>query len=168
MLSLTYEIPCYYNKNDKNQDGKCEKMIPLVKTYLAPKNEMMSAIEDILYSGYIAVGDSVNEFEVQFGNYIGNKNVVALNSGTAALHIALELIGIKAGDEVISTPMTSEATNTTIAITGAKIVWADVDPATGLLDPVSVESRITDKTKAIMVVVIWINLTNYLKNTIFQ
>ncbi len=127
-------------------------MIPLVKTYIAPKKEMMPAIENILYSGYIAIGDTVKEFENSFADYIDNPYVVALNSGTGALHIALELIGVKEGDEVISTPMTSEATNTTIAITGAKVVWADVDSETGLLDPDSVESKITEKTKAIMLV----------------
>ncbi len=127
-------------------------MIPLVKTFIAPKEEMMPAIEKTLYSGYIAIGDDVKEFEKEFGTYIDNPNVIALNSGTGALHIALELIGAGYGDEVISTPMTSEATNTTIAITGAKVVWADVDKRTGLLDPDSVEAKITEKTKAIMLV----------------
>lgn len=75
-----------------------------------------------------------------------------VHSGTAALHIALLLLNIGPGDEVISTPMTSEPTNTTIALTGARIVWADVDPETGLLDPKSVRSKITEKTKAIMLV----------------
>lgn len=129
-----------------------EKTIPLVKPYIAPKEEMMPAIEKILYSGYIAIGEAVLDFEKVFGSYINNDNVVALNSGTGALHIALELIGVQSGDEVISTPMTSEATNTTISITGAKVVWADVDPKTGLLDPDSVESKISEKTKAIMLV----------------
>lgn len=129
-----------------------KRQIPLVKTYIAPKEEMMSAIEEILYSGYIAIGQSVYDFEKAFGAYIDNDNVIALNSGTGALHIALELIGVGNGDEVISTPMTSEATNTTISITGAKVVWADVDPKNGLLDPDSVESKITEKTKAIMLV----------------
>lgn len=126
--------------------------IPLVKTYIAPREEMMPAIEKTLYSGYIAIGEDVALFEEEFGQYLGNPNIVALNSGTAALHIALELIGVKTGDEVISTPMTSEATNVAIAITGATIVWADVDPKTGLIDPDSVISKITDKTKAIMLV----------------
>lgn len=127
-------------------------MIPLVTTYIAPREEMMPAIENILYSGYIAIGDAVKNFENDLAAFLDNQNVIALNSGTGALHIALELIGVGAGDEVISTPMTSEATNTTIAITGAKVVWADVDPRTGLLDPDSVESKITEKTKAIMLV----------------
>ncbi len=127
-------------------------MIPLVKTFIAPKEEMMPAIESTLYSGYIAVGEETAEFETELGNFIDNKNVVALNSGTAALHIAMELMGIGIGDEVISTPMTSEPTNIAIKMSGAHVVWADVDPDTGLLDPEDVEKRITEKTKAIMLV----------------
>lgn len=127
-------------------------MIPLVKSYIAPKEEMMPAIENILYSGYIAEGESVYEFEKEFGCYIKNSNLLSLNSGTAALHIALMLIGVGSGDEVISTAMTAEPTNTTIALTGAKIVWGDVDVKTGLLDPSDVQKKITEKTKAIMLV----------------
>ena len=127
-------------------------MIPLVKPYIANKEKMMPQIEEILYSGYIAEGEAVYQFEKEFGDYIGNPNVLMVNSGTAALHIALLLLNIGPGDEVISTAMTAEPTNTTIAITGAKIVWADVDEATGLLDPQSVRSKITEKTKAIMLV----------------
>lgn len=127
-------------------------MIPLVRPYIAPKAEMMPALEKILYSGYIAEGSAVYEFESEFGSLIQNQNVITLNSGTAALHIALELLNIKTGDEVISTPMTAEPTNTTIALTGAKIVWADVDEDTGLISPASIREKITERTKAIMVV----------------
>ena len=127
-------------------------MIPLVKPFIAPREEMMPAIEKILYSGYIAVGEAVDQFEAEFGNYIGNPNVLSLNSGTAALHIALLLLGVREGDEVISTAMTAEPTNTTIALTGARIVWADVDVNTGLPDPQSVREKITERTKAIMLV----------------
>ena len=127
-------------------------MIPLVKPYIAPADEMMPEIQKILYSGYIAEGDAVYKFEEEFGNYLENSRVLALNSGTAALHIALTLLNIGEGDEVISTPMTAEPTNTTIALTGAKVVWGDVDVNTGLLDPKSVRQKITEKTKAIMLV----------------
>lgn len=127
-------------------------MIPLVKPYIAPASEMMPAIENILYSGYIAESEPVWNFQEQFGKYIGNHNTLMVHSGTAALHIAMMVLDIGPGDEVISTPMTSEPTNTTIALTGAKIVWGDVDPNTGLLDPKSVREKITERTKAIMLV----------------
>ena len=127
-------------------------MIPLVKPYIAPREELLPEIEKVLYSGYIAEGEAAWKFENGLKSFIGNENLLAVQSGTAALHLALLQLGIGAGDEVISTPMTSEPTNTTIAITGAKVVWADVDPNTGLLDPESVRNKITEKTKAIMLV----------------
>ncbi len=127
-------------------------VIPLIKPVIAPKNEMMPEIEKILYSGYIAEGQAVYNFESEFAKYIQNDNVLALNSGTGALHIALTLLNIKEGDEVISTAMTAEPTNTTIKLMGAKVVWGDVDSKTGLLDPTSVREKITERTKAIVVV----------------
>lgn len=127
-------------------------MIPLVKPYIAPAEELMPEIESILYSGYIAEGEKVYEFERKFSEYIGNPYCLSLYSGTAALHIALLLAGVGAGDEVISTALTAEPTNVTIKLVGAKVVWGDVDPKTGLLSPDSVRSLITSKTKAIMLV----------------
>lgn len=127
-------------------------MLPLVKPYIAPRDELMPEIERVLYSGYIAEGEAAWRFEDGFKEFLGNPNTLVVQSGTAALHLALLLLNVEPGDEVISTPMTSEPTNTVIAITGAKVVWADVDPNTGLLDPKSVREKITDKTKAIMLV----------------
>lgn len=127
-------------------------MIPLVKPFIAPREELMPEIERVLYSGYIASGREVVKFEDLLKTALDNKKCLALNSGSAALHIAFVLLGLGVGDEVISTAMTAEPTNTTIAQTGAKIVWGDIDPRTGLLDPDSVESKITTKTKAIVLV----------------
>lgn len=127
-------------------------MIPLVKPYIAPAIEMIPAIQKVLYSGYIAEGEAAWKFEENFGKFIGNPNTLVVQSGTAALHLALLLLNVGPGSEVISTPMTSEPTNTVIAITGAKIVWADIDPNTGLLDPKAVREKITERTKAIMLV----------------
>lgn len=127
-------------------------MIPLVKTLMPPREHLMPRLEEVLYSGYIAQGEIVNDFEKAFSDYLGVENCLSVNSGSSALHIALLLAGVKAGDEVISTPITAEPTNTVIAQTGAKIVWADIDPNTGNIDPDDVENKITNKTKAIMVV----------------
>ena len=127
-------------------------MIPLIKPYIAPRDELMPEIEKVLYSGYIAEGEAAWSFEDGLKTLLQNPNVLAVQSGTAALHLALLSLNIGPGDEVISTPMTSEPTNTTIAITGARIVWADVDRKTGLLDPQSVREKITEHTKAIMLV----------------
>lgn len=127
-------------------------MIPIVKPYLPPSNELMPALEKIIYSGYIAEGDAVKEFEKELSKYLGNEFVLTLNSGTAALHLALMLAGVKEGDEVISTPLTAEPTNVAILQAGAKVVWADIDERTGSLSPSSVRAKITSKTKAIMIV----------------
>lgn len=127
-------------------------MIPIVKPFMPPKEDLIPAIEETLYSGYIAEGEKVYEFERMFGEYVNNQFCLSVNSGTAALHIALLLIGVGKGDEVISTVLTAEPTNVVIKLTGAKVVWADVDEQTGLLDPTSVREKITPRTKAIMLV----------------
>jgi perosamine synthetase len=127
-------------------------MIPLIKTLIPPKETLMPRLEEVLYSGYIAQGEVVDKFEEKLSEYLGNKNCLTVNSGSAALHISLILAGVKVGDEVISTPITAEPTNTVISQTGAKIVWADIDPNTGNISPDDVEKKITSKTKAIMVV----------------
>jgi len=127
-------------------------MIPLIKPFLPEPEKLMPALETAIYSGYIAEGEQVYDFERRFGAYIQNNNMIAVSSGTGALHIALTMIGVSKGDEVISTALTAEPTNTTIALTGAKVVWADVEADTGLLDPNSVRAMITERTKAIMLV----------------
>lgn len=127
-------------------------ILPLVKPFLPRKEVLMPQLEKILYSGYIAEGEAAAEFEQKLSDLIGNPFCVLVNSGTAALHIALTLIGVREGDEVISTALTAEPTNTTIALTGAEVVFADVDLATGLISVDSIESLITNKTKAIMIV----------------
>lgn len=106
---------------------------------------------DVIHSGYITQGPAVERFEELFGAFIGNPNVVAVNSCTSALTLALRLANVGPGDEVITTPMTCTATNLPILSFGAKIVWADIDPETGLVDPKSVEKLINPNTKAVMV-----------------
>lgn len=127
-------------------------MIPIVKVKMAPKEVLMPTIEQVLYSGMLAEGEIVYKFEEAFSHKFGLKNSLAMSSGTAALHAALALAGVGPGDEVISTPMTAEPTNTSILYCGAKVIWADVDPTSGNIDPSSVESLVTPKTKAILCV----------------
>lgn len=127
-------------------------MIPLVKTNIPSREKLMPELEKVLYSGYVAQGEQVELFERAFENYIGSGFSLSVNSGTAALHIALILAGVKPGDEVVSTAMTAEPTNVAIKMVGAKIRYADIDYNTGNIDPASIESCINDATKAIMVV----------------
>jgi perosamine synthetase len=127
-------------------------MIPLIKTSIPPREVLMPRLEQVLYSGYVAQGEVVEEFERKFEGYIGGGNTLSLNSGTAALHIALILAGVKEGDEVISTALTAEPTNVAIKMVGAKVRWADVDSTTGNISAVAIENAINSKTKAIIVV----------------
>ncbi|WP_245712065.1 DegT/DnrJ/EryC1/StrS family aminotransferase [Flavobacterium gillisiae] len=112
----------------------------------------MPRLEEVLYSGYVAQGEAVELFERKFEGYIGGGHTLSLNSGTAALHIALILAGVKEGDEVISTALTAEPTNVAIKMVGAKIRWADVDYKTGNISVTTIEKVINAKTKAIIVV----------------
>jgi dTDP-4-amino-4,6-dideoxygalactose transaminase len=127
-------------------------MIQLVKTCLPPPEVLLPKLEEVLYSGYIAQGEIVEKFERKFEDFIGKGYSLSLNSGTAALHIALILAGVKTGDEVISTPLTAEPTNVAIKMAGAKVRWADIDYDTGNISPDSIEKAINKKTKAILVV----------------
>lgn len=127
-------------------------MLPLIKTYIPPREILMPKIEEVLYSGYIAQGEVVENFERKFEEFIGSGYTLSLNSGTAALHIALILAGVKEGDEVISTAMTAEPTNVAIKMVGAKVRWADVNYETGNIAPKAIENAINEKTKAIIVV----------------
>lgn len=127
-------------------------MIPLVKTFLPAPDVLMPELERVLYSGYVAQGEQVELFERSFENYIGSGHALSLNSGTAALHIALVLCGVTVGDEVISTALTAEPTNVAIKMVGAKIRYADIDFETGNISPESIEANINPHTKAIMVV----------------
>ena len=113
---------------------------------------VIKPLKEVLFSGLITQGPKVDEFEEKLANFIGNKKILTVNSGTSALHLALDLANVQEGDEVISTPMTCTATNWPILAHRAKIVWADIDPDTGNIDTESIKRCITKKTKAIMVV----------------
>ena len=105
---------------------------------------------DTLQSGWLAKGPKTLEFEAKFAKYVGAKYAVAMNSCTAALHIALIAAGVGKGDEVITTSMTFAASVNTILHVGAKPVFVDIDLNTGLIDVNKIEEKITEKTKAIV------------------
>ncbi|MTD30775.1 DegT/DnrJ/EryC1/StrS aminotransferase family protein [Planomicrobium sp. YIM 101495] len=125
-----------------------DKFIP----YCLPditEREIKEVIET-LESGWLAKGPKTIEFEEKFAKYVGAKYAVAMNSCTAALHIALIAGGVKPGDEVITTSMTFAASVNTILHVGATPVFVDIDPETGLIDIDKIEEKITEKTKAIV------------------
>lgn len=117
------------------------------------REEAIEAVSNVLRSGWIGCGGVTKQLEEDFQRYLETTNrCIAVMSATDALEIALQLLDIKAGDEVITTSITFISTNHTILYTGATPVFADVDPTTGSLDPKSIEQKITNKTKAIVVV----------------
>ena len=126
-------------------------MLPIVKVSIPSKEILMKELENVLYSGMIAEGEVVYRFEEEFAEHFGLPFALAMSSGTAALHAALVHCGV-AGGEVVTTSMTAEPTNVAILQAGGIPVFADVDPSSGNLDPLSIEQKITSKTKAIMVV----------------
>lgn len=127
-------------------------MLPIVKVRMPPADTLMPVLENVLYGGMLAEGEQVYEFERRFAAQFDLPHVLGFSSGTGALHVALLSCGVEPGDEVITTSMTAEPTNTTILQTGAIPVFADVDADTGNLDPHAVEASIGPKTRAILVV----------------
>lgn len=125
-------------------------MIPLFKVFMPESVE--KPLMETLFSGFIGQGKKVDLFEKKLSDFIGAPHVLSLNSATSALQLALRLSDVGAGDEVITTPMTCTATNMPILAMGAKIVWADIDPCVGNISVESIEKKITNKTKAIVVV----------------
>lgn len=113
--------------------------------------EVEERVGEVLRSGYVTEGPKVKEFEKALSEFLGTP-AITLNSATSALTLSLRLAGVGAGDEVITTPMTCQATNVPIMAMGATPVWADVDPRTGLIDPSSILERLTPRTKAVMTV----------------
>ena len=113
-------------------------------------NEEIDEVVQCLRSGWLTTGHKTKQFEKEFAEFIGARHALAVNSCTAALHLALEAIGIGPGDEVITTPMTFTATAAVIEHLGARPVFADVDPRTLNIDAAAIERRISDRTKAIL------------------
>lgn len=111
--------------------------------------EEINEVAETLRSGWLTTGPRVARFERDFSEYVGSEHALAVNSATAALHLALVALNIGPGDEVITTPMTFCATAQAILHVGAQPVLADVGPD-GNIDPSAIERRITPRTRAII------------------
>jgi dTDP-4-amino-4,6-dideoxygalactose transaminase len=118
---------------------------------MAPiRAEINEAIARTLDNCSFCLGPDVARFEKNFASYCGVKHAVAFNSGTSALHVAMRLLDLQPGDEVITTPFTFIATSWAVVYTGAKPVFVDICDDSFTLDPGQVEKAITAKTKAIL------------------
>src|SRR5437588_3761783 len=109
-------------------------------------------VVDSMRSGWLTTGPKTKRFEREFASYIGAAHAIAVNSGTAAMHLALDAIGLQPGDEVIVPVYTFTATAEVVVYFRARPVFVDVDPITCNLDPAQLEKCITPRTRAIMVV----------------
>lgn len=124
--------------------------IDLKTQYQSLKDLINSRIQAVLDHGQYIMGPEIKELEDKLAEYVGVKHCITCASGTDALLIAMMALGVKAGDEVITTPFTFIATGEMIALIGVKPVFIDIDPKTYNLSPVLIEAAITPKTKAIM------------------
>jgi len=122
--------------------------IPLSRADIT--EEEIEAVSSVLRSPYLSLGPKLAEFENSFASYIGRKRAVAVNSGTSGLFLAMKALGIGQGDEVITTSFTFISSATTIMMTGACPVFVDIDLDNLNIDPAKIESKITEKTKAIL------------------
>lgn len=123
-------------------------MIPLIKPYIT--EEVKDEVSRVLDSGYLTEGPVTHEFEETFRNYIGSVHALAVCNCTVGLEMALRVLGIGPGDEVIVPDYTYPATATVVNIVGATAVLVDVDPYNMLIDYAALEKAITEKTRAII------------------
>jgi len=125
-------------------------MVDLKKQFQETKDEIFHVLIEILESSQYILGAKVSEFEKKVAVYHGVREAIGVASGTDALHLAIEALGIGEGDEVITTPFTFFATVEAILYTGATPVFVDIEPDTLNIDVSQIEANITGKTKALL------------------
>ena len=126
------------------------KIFDLKEQYKQFGSIMDKKIINILSSGNYILGKNVTAFEEKTRVYLKSKYTISCNSGTDALVLSLRALGIQSGDEVITTPFSYFATAESISLTGAKPVFADINPHTYNINPKNIPNLITKKTKAIL------------------
>jgi dTDP-4-amino-4,6-dideoxygalactose transaminase len=148
-MSSPHEIK---NMNKTSINTTHIPMLDLKAQHEPIKEEIKAEVKDILDSGRFILGNNVSSFEEEVASYSNAGGAVGLASGTDALHLALRALDIKKGDEVITTPFTFIATAEAIAYVGATPVFSDIDRESLNIGPSQIEEKITDRTKAIIVV----------------
>ncbi len=124
--------------------------ISLFKSHVCP--EAVAAAAEVLVSGWLGQGAKVKAFEAAFAEYLGARYCVAVSNGTAALHLALHVLDLPDGAEVITSPLTFISTHHAIYYARCQPVLADIQASTGNLDPTALENKITDRTRALLIV----------------
>lgn len=125
-------------------------LVDLKAQYATIKPEIEAAVARVLADTSFIMGPEVKAFDEEFAAWIGAPHAIGVSSGTDALHLVLRALGVGAGDEVITSAMSFVASAEAIVMAGATPVFADIDPRTCNIDPASIATRITPRTKAIM------------------
>ena len=136
------------------------KLLDLQAQYAPIREEIRRALDEVFDQQSLVLGPHVEKFEKSLSEYCGVKHVIGVSSGSDALLCSLMALGIKAGDEVICPTFTFFATAGAIARLGAKIVFAEIEPATFNIDPTRLAAKITAKTRAIIPVDLFGQLAN--------
>jgi dTDP-4-amino-4,6-dideoxygalactose transaminase len=126
------------------------QLVDLKAQYDTIKQEVDVAIKDVISATAFIGGQHIKKFEETFASFCGAEHCVGVGNGTDALFIALKTLGIGAGDEVITVANSFIATSEAITLTGARVVFVDIDPATYNIDANKIEEKITSRTKAII------------------
>jgi dTDP-4-amino-4,6-dideoxygalactose transaminase len=135
-------------------------ILDLKVQYAAIKDEITQAINKVCESQAFALGPAVAEFEKNVAAYCNSNHAIGVSSGTDALLVSLMALGLKPGDEVITTPFSFFATAGCIVRIGARPVFVDVDPESYNIDPAGIEEKISEKTRAIIPVHLFGQLAN--------
>jgi dTDP-4-amino-4,6-dideoxygalactose transaminase len=128
------------------------QFVDLKREYAQIKEEIQGAIQKVLDKQSFILGEELEQFEREFSNYIGSKFGIGVNSGTDALYIAVNALGIGKGDEVVTVSNTFISTVDAIVRNGARPIFLDINPVTYTIDVSEIEDKITEKTKAILLV----------------
>ncbi|MBA4149334.1 MAG: DegT/DnrJ/EryC1/StrS family aminotransferase [Verrucomicrobia bacterium] len=124
----------------------------LIAQYESLKTELLPVVEKVLAAGHYILGPNVSAFEQECATYVGAKFGVGVNSGSDALTLALRALDIGPGDEVITTPFTYIAPAESVHQAGAKLIFADIDPRTFIIDPTEIRRKLSPRTRAIIAV----------------
>ena len=124
------------------------EMLPYARQWI--DEDDIAAVTEVLKGEFLTTGPKIREFEEKFARYVGARYAVAVANGTAALHAAVFAAGIGPGDEVITTPMTFAASANCVLYQGGEVVFADIKPDDGNIDPAEIEFKLTGRTKAVI------------------
>jgi dTDP-4-amino-4,6-dideoxygalactose transaminase len=152
MVSSVSALPKLTKDKNSTKSAQVQQFpfLDLRQQFAAIRNEVMTAIADVMETQHFILGEEVQMFEQELCSFIGAPFAIGCASGSDALLLALLALGVGSGDEVITTPFTFVATAGSIARLGAKPVFIDIDPSTFNIDPQEIAARVNERTKALL------------------